>query len=697
MDLALLGFEFDGSGADAADRAFRKVATGAKGVEQAVSRAEDATDRLADAARRSAGGMDIMDQALGQQRRALMATRAGMGLTAAEGLNLSRQFADIGVTAAMGMNPLMIALQQGPQLLDAFQMAAIRSGTSIRATMAATGRAIWAAMAPLLPLVAAIGAGAGALAGAFGLATRAARQDIGDVTETLRLTEAQLRTLKEQGIDTGVTMGDVFRGTGTTIKETLFDMFGREIEALGRSWNSFLDGAWRAVVTASKGIAGAFVGSLYVVRDAWGLLPLALGDATMTAVRAVVSGVEWMINRGIDGVNRLIGAAKSLGPLVPFGGALSTVGEIAPWTAGLPANRFDGAMRALGQSSGEAWAEGWYVGTSGVDRAAARLMPNIRASRDARVMGALEASGARSAGNARRDAAPGLEQIALSTDNPFGRGDPLRILSNDVITPLEMLANELRLIDGLAADVSRGLSSAFGQSGQALGDLLTVTTRYQAVMASIAVEQQKGRLSREQAARAQAQAEIGAYGDMAAAAKGFFKEGSDGYQILQAAEQAFRLVQLAGMVQAMMLDGQMTGSSVANSLARGAANAAEGASKMFAMLGPYAFPVVAGMVALLASMGIRSSGGRSGGGTFNPAPINDGSAQRAQMARAEPQAASRQPLTFDMRGAVVTADLLREMEGMAAESAGVSVKMSRGASRQDRKKDDRMRFGGRRG
>lgn len=38
-------------------------------------------------------------------------------------LNLSRQFADVGVTAAMGMNPLMILIQQGPQIADAFQMA----------------------------------------------------------------------------------------------------------------------------------------------------------------------------------------------------------------------------------------------------------------------------------------------------------------------------------------------------------------------------------------------------------------------------------------------------------------------------------------------------------------------------------------------------------------------------------------------
>ena len=39
-------------------------------------------------------------------------------LTASEALNLSRQFADVGVSAAMGMNPFMILIQQGPQIAD---------------------------------------------------------------------------------------------------------------------------------------------------------------------------------------------------------------------------------------------------------------------------------------------------------------------------------------------------------------------------------------------------------------------------------------------------------------------------------------------------------------------------------------------------------------------------------------------------
>lgn len=49
-------------------------------------------------------------------------------LTTSEALNLSRQFADIGVTAAMGMNPLMILIQQGPQIADIMKTSGLSIG-----------------------------------------------------------------------------------------------------------------------------------------------------------------------------------------------------------------------------------------------------------------------------------------------------------------------------------------------------------------------------------------------------------------------------------------------------------------------------------------------------------------------------------------------------------------------------------------
>lgn len=84
----------------------------------------------------------------------------GARLQANELLNLSRQFSDIGVTAAMGMNPLMILIQQGPQVADVFAQAAAR-GVTFRAALAG----IVADVAPLIATFAPLIAGLAAVAG----------------------------------------------------------------------------------------------------------------------------------------------------------------------------------------------------------------------------------------------------------------------------------------------------------------------------------------------------------------------------------------------------------------------------------------------------------------------------------------------------------------------------------------------------
>jgi phage-related minor tail protein len=56
-------------------------------------------------------------------------------------LNLTRQGADVLVTGAMGMNPAMIALQQGPQILDALATSGLRASAGMIALGAAVGTA----------------------------------------------------------------------------------------------------------------------------------------------------------------------------------------------------------------------------------------------------------------------------------------------------------------------------------------------------------------------------------------------------------------------------------------------------------------------------------------------------------------------------------------------------------------------------
>lgn len=58
-------------------------------------------------------------------------------LERASRLNLVRQGADVAVTGAMGMNPAMIAIQQGPQILDALATSGIRASAALIGVSAA--------------------------------------------------------------------------------------------------------------------------------------------------------------------------------------------------------------------------------------------------------------------------------------------------------------------------------------------------------------------------------------------------------------------------------------------------------------------------------------------------------------------------------------------------------------------------------
>ncbi|WP_198162342.1 phage tail length tape measure family protein, partial [Methylosinus sp. R-45379] len=57
----------------------------------------------------------------GVKRSAAEIDAAFVGLSRHEWLNPSRQFQDVGVSLASGMNPLTIAIQQGSQIFDVFQ------------------------------------------------------------------------------------------------------------------------------------------------------------------------------------------------------------------------------------------------------------------------------------------------------------------------------------------------------------------------------------------------------------------------------------------------------------------------------------------------------------------------------------------------------------------------------------------------
>lgn len=161
-----------------------------------------------------------------------------------------------------------------------------------------------------------------------------------------------------------------------------------------------------------------------------------------------------------------------------------------------------------------------------------------------------------------------------------------------------------------AQSFGEALAGAFGTAGNALQKLSTNLQEYGRTEAEIAKARANAELGRasnpikyaqdiaainERSARAQ----INNYANIAGAAKNFFSEGTRGYKALEAAENAFRVVQLA------------------SDLAKGMSAAAVGIASQ-AQGDPYtALPRMAAMAAVMASLGFATgffgSGGSGGG------------------------------------------------------------------------------------
>ncbi len=132
----------------------------------------------------------------------------------------------------------------------------------------------------------------------------------------------------------------------------------------------------------------------------------------------------------------------------------------------------------------------------------------------------------------------------------------------DVAKAKELL-DILTAVDTAAQAAATGMAESFGAVGKAIGGLTTALTGYERTQAGVAAQLAASmkdaggdptKIAKAQAAAAQqgAQAQVKSYGDMASAAKGFFKENSAGYKVMETAEKAFRAYEMAMAVESMV-------------------------------------------------------------------------------------------------------------------------------------------------
>lgn len=113
-----------------------------------VAEAKALLDRGVISTREYAQAQDLAKGKLDATTLALQNQERGLSrLAVASRLNLARQGADVLTTAAMGMNPAMIAIQQGPQILDAWSTSGIKATGAMVALGGAVGVVTAAALA----------------------------------------------------------------------------------------------------------------------------------------------------------------------------------------------------------------------------------------------------------------------------------------------------------------------------------------------------------------------------------------------------------------------------------------------------------------------------------------------------------------------------------------------------------------------
>jgi len=572
-----------------------------------------------------------------------------IGLTATESLNLSRQMADVGVSLAMGMNPLMVMIQQGPQVADIFGQASAR-GVGFSGAL----KGMVAAAGPLLPILVAVGAAAGIVAGGVALAANQLNktgESAAELQKRLGLTDAEMAKMG----NTSITMGDVVSGSMKHAGDSIMEAFGPALKWLGGAFQWTFDQVARIMVGSSKLVGGLFVGSFYAIGATWRMLPAVLGDAAISAANVVVRTIEAMINRAVGAINVVIGFANAAAGALGLTFKLPTVAEL---NIGEFENRFAGAMEGAGKAGREGFERGFNAYGAGLDGFLGGFGDAIRQAnrdRNERNAAALIAERpkdrdfANDNGSDKADQTVEklvavrveLEKLTTLSDSArdfIGRG--MVEAADAAADAWDRLAANTREAAGGMAAAFDGVSRSMSGVGRGIAGLITSYGSLQARQKAVEAERVKrveaaggdermlAKIAMD-ASSESARVRVQSYGDMAEAGSQFFKEGSDGYKVMQVAMIAFRSVETLMSISAMAQKGGEVAATVAAEGTKSTAYGITAFAKTLSSL-PFPFNLAAGatVLAALGAVGVAISGGGASAGSL---PGSNDMADRQRM------------------------------------------------------------------
>lgn len=366
LDRLSLSAKSAGAAADKFSASSSKMGAGLKGAASGASGAQSSVTRLAE-------GYDLLTGKVNRNFMAISknieswnripaaangATSAlnRLGKSASDNINkmqatpgnIAAQFQDIGVTAAGGMNPMIIALQQGTQL-----------GAAMSGGLGDLGKAFKQILSPInlmtigLVGLAALGIqmvdwaqlAADALNGladviveispylallAAGLALIYAPAIIAGIgTLTVAMYNLAAGILAVIGLPALLVIGFVAMvAAAVEFRDELTEMLGFDIVQAAQDGVNF--------------IINAFIGAYKAILATWDKIPAAIGDLALQAANWVIRAVESMVNGSIQRINALtsmlpfdLGAGLQMGTVDmgqidnPWAGAADEVGNLA--------------------------------------------------------------------------------------------------------------------------------------------------------------------------------------------------------------------------------------------------------------------------------------------------------------------------------------------------------------------------------
>jgi len=226
--------------------------------------------------------------------------------------NIAAQFQDIGVTAAAGMSPMLIALQQGTQLSAAFAGGGLKNlGAAFANLLSPTSLltiGIVGLVAALLQMVDWVKVGQAALRGMADV-LEAAGPYVAAFGAAMLLWN--LPTIASGVVTLTKAMWGLVASMTAAIGLPAILIAGLLAVVAGAV--AFRDDLTKAigvdiVGAAEKGmnyIVGFFVGGFNAVKKTWRLLPAAIGDAVIQTANQVDRAMTDLVNSGIEKINRL--------------------------------------------------------------------------------------------------------------------------------------------------------------------------------------------------------------------------------------------------------------------------------------------------------------------------------------------------------------------------------------------------------